>query len=83
MVATKIAAHVADLVKGIGEERDDEMARARRKFDWAKQFELAVDPEKARELRKRRPPTIDPNVCSMCSKWCAIKMVNDYLKKTQ
>ena len=83
VVATKIAAHVADLAKGIEGKRDDEMARARRKFDWAKQFELAVDPEKARELRKRRPPTIDPNVCSMCSKFCAIKMVNDYLKKVQ
>ncbi|MDI6643395.1 MAG: phosphomethylpyrimidine synthase [Candidatus Hodarchaeaceae archaeon] len=81
VVATKIAAHVADLIKGIGEKRDDEMARARKNLNWAKQFELAIDPEKARELRKRRPPAIDPNVCTMCSKWCAIKMVDTYLKK--
>ncbi|MFB0499867.1 MAG: phosphomethylpyrimidine synthase ThiC [Candidatus Hadarchaeaceae archaeon] len=79
VIATKIAAHVADLAKGIERKRDDEMARARRKFDWAKQFELAINPEKPQELRRRRPPSIDPNVCSMCSKFCAIKMVNTYL----
>ncbi len=82
VVATKIAAHVADIVKGIGWERDDEMAKARRALDWTKQFELAIDPEKAQELRKRRPPTLDPKVCAMCSKYCAIKMVDTYLKKS-
>ncbi len=81
VIAAKIAAHVADLAKGIEGKRDDEMARARRKFDWAKQFELAINPEKPQELRRRRPPSIDPNVCSMCSKFCAIKMVNTYLKE--
>jgi len=80
VVATKIAAHVADIVKGIGWERDDEMARARRGLDWTKQFELAIDPEKAKEIRQRRPPTIDPKVCAMCGKFCAIKMVDTYLK---
>ena len=81
VIATKIAAHVADIVKGIGVERDAAMARARKGLDWAKQFELAIDPEKARELRKKRPPLLDPNVCAMCGKFCAIKMVDDYLKK--
>lgn len=81
VVATKIAAHVADIVKGIDLERDDEMARARSALDWTKQFELAIDPEKARELRRRRPPTIDPKVCTMCGKFCAIKMVDTYLKE--
>lgn len=81
VTATKIAAHAADIVKGIGVERDDEMARARRDLDWAKQFELAIDPEKAAELRRKRPPERDPKVCSMCSKLCAIKMVERYLKK--
>ncbi len=81
VVATKIAAHVADLAKGIEEKRDDEMAMARRKFDWTKQFELAINSEKPQELRRRRPPSIDPNVCSMCSKFCAIKMVNTYLRE--
>jgi phosphomethylpyrimidine synthase len=83
VVAAKIAAHAADIVKGIGMESDNAMAKARRELDWARQFELAVDPEKARELRKRKPPTIDPKVCAMCGKWCAIRMVDAYLKKTQ
>ena len=81
VIAAKIAAHVADVVKGIDVERDAAMARARRELDWAKQFELAIDPEKARELRRKRPPLLDPNVCAMCGKFCAIKMVDDYLKK--
>ncbi len=80
VIATKIAAHVADLAKGIEEKRDYEMAKARRKFDWAKQFELAINSEKPQELRRRRPPAIDPKVCSMCSKFCAIKMITAYLK---
>ena len=81
VVASKIAAHVADVAKGIGAEWDDEMAKARKQLDWEKQFKLAIDPERARELRKRRPPMLDPEVCSMCSKLCAIKMVERYLKQ--
>ncbi len=81
VVATKIAAHVADLVKGIGAKRDDEMAKARKELDWAKQFRLAIDSEKAQEFRKRRPPLLDSKVCTMCGRWCAIKMINTYLKK--
>jgi phosphomethylpyrimidine synthase len=83
VIAAKIAAHVADIVKGIDVERDAAMARARKELNWAKQFELAIDPEKARELRQRRPPLLDPSVCAMCGKFCAIKMVDAYLKKTQ
>jgi len=81
VVASKIAAHVADVAKGIGVEWDDEMAKARKRLDWARQFELAVDPEKAKELRCKRPPTLDPSVCAMCGKWCAIKMVDTYLRE--
>lgn len=81
VVAAKIAAHVADIVKGVGVDRDDMMAKARKELDWAKQFKLAVDPEKARELRRRRPPAFDPKVCAMCGKWCAIKIVDSYLRK--
>lgn len=81
VIASKIAAHAADILRGIDIERDVEMAKARGKLDWARQFELAIDSDKARELRHRRPPVIDPSVCTMCSRYCAIKMVNDYLKK--
>ncbi len=83
VIAAKIAAHAADIVKGIDIERDDEMARARKALDWSKQFKLAVDPEKAQEFRKRRPPALDPEVCGMCGRWCAIKMVDAYLKKVR
>jgi phosphomethylpyrimidine synthase len=80
VIATKIAAHVADIAKGMDMERDHEMAKVRKGFDWEKQFELAIDPQRARELRGKRPPVIDPKVCSMCSEFCAIKMVGEYLK---
>jgi len=81
VVASKIAAHVADIVKGIDIGRDEEMAKARKELNWQKQFELAIDPEKAKELRQKRPPLLDSKTCSMCSKLCAIKLVDDYLKK--
>ena len=81
VIAAKIAAHVADIIKGIDVKRDIEMAKARKELDWARQFELAIDPEKAKELRRRRPPTIDPKTCSMCSKLCAIKLVSQYLEE--
>ena len=81
VVASKIAAHVADVAKGIGVEWDDAMAEARKRLDWMKQFELAVDQEKAKELRQKRPPLLDPSVCAMCGKWCAIKMVDTYLRE--
>ncbi len=83
VIATKIAAHVGDLAKGVGVERDNRMAMARKDLNWAKQFKLAIDPEKAEKLRKKRPPTLDPNVCTMCGKWCAIKMIEEYLKKAK
>lgn len=83
VIAAKIAAHVADIVKGIDVERDNEMAKARKELNWTRQFELAIDPEKAAELRRRRPPVLDPQACAMCGKWCAIKMVDAYLKKKQ
>ncbi|MFN4132896.1 MAG: phosphomethylpyrimidine synthase ThiC [Candidatus Hadarchaeales archaeon] len=81
VIAARIAAHAADIAKGIWRERDDEMAKARKRFDWAKQFQLAIDPERAREVRRQMPPMIDPKLCSMCSRFCAIKMVEDYLRK--
>ncbi len=81
VIASKIAAHVADVARGTGIELDNEMAKARKKFDWGRQFEIAVDPERAKEMRKKSPPVLDPKVCSMCSELCAIKMVEDYLKK--
>lgn len=79
VIASKIAAHSADVARGVDVEWDEKMAKARKNFDWQKQFELAVDPEEARRLRAERPAELDPETCSMCSDYCALKMVRDYL----
>lgn len=80
VIAARIAAHVADVARGMDTEKDLAMAKARHDFNWAEQFKLAVDPEKAKQFRKKRPPELDPQTCSMCSDFCALKMVRDYLE---
>ncbi|KXB03250.1 phosphomethylpyrimidine synthase [candidate division MSBL1 archaeon SCGC-AAA261O19] len=80
VIASKIAAHAADVARGINTELDDKMAEARRDFNWGKQSELAVDKEKALRMREERPAQVDPETCSMCSDFCALKMVRDYLE---
>jgi phosphomethylpyrimidine synthase len=54
------------------------MSVARKRFDWAKMFELSVDPERAREFRNRRKSR-SPDVCSMCGEFCAMKMADNAL----
>lgn len=81
VIASRVAAHSADIARGIDRDLDLEMSKARRDFDWEKQFELAIDPEKAKKLRSERPAELDPETCSMCSEYCALKMVKDYLEK--
>ncbi len=80
VIAARIAAHVADVARGVETEKDVAMAKARHDFNWAEQFKLAIDPEKPKQLRKERPPELDPQTCSMCSEFCALKMVRDYLE---
>ncbi len=81
-IVTKIAAHVADLVKEGQRERvrrlDDEMAYARRNLDWKKQFEIAINPEEAIRIRNSRLSKSD--ACSICGDLCAIKMVKECLE---
>ncbi|MCM8782545.1 MAG: phosphomethylpyrimidine synthase ThiC [Candidatus Omnitrophica bacterium] len=81
VIASRIAAHAADIVKGIPHalERDINMSRARKQRDWKKQFSLAIDPKKPRKLRKSSKPDID-DVCTMCSKYCSIKIIEKLLK---
>ena len=76
VIAARIAAHAADIAKGIRKswEWDLEMARARKALDWEKQISLAIDPDKAKEYRSRRPPQ-EEDVCTMCGEYCAIKML--------
>jgi len=80
VIAARIAAHAADIVKGVpgAWEWDLEMARARKKLDWKKQIELAIDPEKAARIRKDKNED-DQECCTMCGKYCAYKLVSEYL----
>ena len=80
IIASKIAAHAADIAKGIPGARDidDKMSDARRNLDWDKMFELAIDGEKAKEYFESRPPA-DRHSCSMCGKMCAVRTTNTIL----
>ena len=75
VVASRIAAHAADVARGIpgAIDRDNRMADARRRLDWKAQIELSIDPETARALRGGSLPTVDEAVCTMCADLCAIK----------
>lgn len=82
IIASKIAAHAADIAKGIpgAEERDGRMAEARRALDWEAQFACALDPETARAIRDSRKPEDDhSDTCSMCGKFCAVRSMNKAL----
>ncbi len=81
IVATRIAAHAADIVKGVpgARERDNAMAEARHAFDWEQMFKLAIDGERAREYFESAPPT-EEGTCTMCGKMCAVRTVNKALE---
>ena len=82
IIASKIAAHAADIAKGIpgAREIDDKMANARRALDWEAQFACALDPETARAIRDSRKPEDDhSDTCSMCGKFCAVRSMNKAL----
>lgn len=78
VIASRIAAHAADLARGRDASWDKEMSAARKAFDWDRMFELSLDPEKAKELWMRRR-SHSLNVCSMCGDLCAMKMVDKLL----
>jgi phosphomethylpyrimidine synthase len=81
VVVTRIAAHAADIARGLPAalQRDRQMSIARKRLDWDTQMRLAIDPEKARRYREHSPPAED-DVCTMCGKYCAIKQVRDYFE---
>jgi len=81
VIAARIAAHAADLARGIDKDMDFNFSKAREDLNWEKMFKLCIDPKKAREYRDKRLPLEDTTACSMCGKLCAIEMVNKYLKK--
>ncbi len=80
VVATRIAAHAADLARGIDRDVDIAFSAARENLDWSKMFRLCIDPLKAKQYRAKRSPSEDTKTCSMCGKLCAIEMVKKYLK---
>ncbi|MEG3225099.1 MAG: phosphomethylpyrimidine synthase [Methanobacteriales archaeon Met13] len=78
VIASRIAAQAADVSLGIENswEMEMEMARARKNFDWDKQFQLAFDPEKPRRCRERNS-SLTRDMCTMCGEFCALRMVRD------
>ena len=77
LVATKIAAHAADIAKGIPGARDvdNRMSDARRRVAWEEMFDLALDPLKPRTYFESAPPS-NEGTCTMCGKMCAMRTVN-------
>ncbi len=89
VIAYKIAAHAADVAKKLpgARERDDAISRARAAFDWEKQFELALDPERAREFRNQSISEMnqgkdvehkEDHFCTMCGpEFCSMRVSSE------
>ena len=79
VIVSRIAAHAADLVKGVAGARDWDlkMARARKVLDWDEQINLAIDSELAKKKRGARNKAGE-TACSMCGDYCAVKIVSKY-----
>ncbi|MBU1999121.1 MAG: phosphomethylpyrimidine synthase ThiC, partial [Candidatus Omnitrophica bacterium] len=81
VIASRIAAHAGDITKGVkgAIDWDKDISLARKKRDWKKQISLSIDPDKARYYRNSsRPKLLD--VCTMCGKYCSIKLMEGCLK---
>jgi phosphomethylpyrimidine synthase len=82
VIASRIAAHCADIAKGIpgAKDWDIEMSKARKELSWGKQIRLSIDPEKAKKIHEIRKSK-SKDVCSMCGEFCAMKISSDVLKR--
>ena len=80
IIASKIAAHAADIAKHVPHamDQDNAMAEARQCFDWDKQWDCSLDPDTAKAIRADRSPEFD-DTCSMCGKFCAVRSMNKAL----
>ena len=80
IIAARIAAHAADIAKGIPQARewDDAMSRARADVDFSKMIELAIDPEKARNYRQESTPAKEES-CTMCGDMCPMRSMKTIL----
>lgn len=81
IIASKIAAHAADIAKGIkgAREWDNKMSEARKNLDWEGMFSFALDGEKPRKYRESSKPEHEDS-CTMCGKMCAVRNMNKVLK---
>lgn len=81
IIASKIAAHAADIAKGIpgAKDWDYKMSEARRELDWDKQFDIAIDSDKAKRYRAESKPEKE-DTCTMCGKMCAVRNINKILR---
>jgi phosphomethylpyrimidine synthase len=70
VIASRIAAHIGDMIKLGKTDADKEMSKARRDMDWQRQFSIAIDPERAREIKADRGNGSDES-CTMCGRFCA------------
>lgn len=79
IIASRIAAHVGDIVKGVkgAMELDKKMATARKALDWEEQIRLSLNPELSRRVHNKHATT--GKACSMCGKYCAMELVEKYL----
>jgi len=79
LIASKIAAHAADIVKGVkgAVDKDYKISEARKNLDWAKQLKLAIDPYKFKDTREKRKSK--STACSMCGDFCALRIVSEFL----
>ena len=80
LVATKIAAHAADIAKGVpgARDADNRMSDARRRVDWEGMFAEALDSARAREYFESAPPSTE-GTCTMCGEMCAMRTVNQIM----
>jgi phosphomethylpyrimidine synthase len=75
VIASKIAAHAADIARGLpgAAQWDEDISRAKINLDWEKIIDLCIDPEKARAYRDSLPPESSVDTCSMCGEFCAVR----------
>lgn len=81
VIASKLAAHAADIAKGIKKARqvDLKVARARYSLNWQKMLKLLIDPDKATKIFKRSRSKSD-QTCTMCGEFCAMKKIREVIK---
>jgi len=79
VIASRIAAHAGDIVKGVNgaEDWDRRMAMARKKLDWKEQARLSLDPELSRQVHSKHASA--GVACSMCGEFCAMELMEKYL----